>query len=254
MTATIKSENSRREKFVKHLLRYDAFRLTQDVLASLTGDKKGYLHKSELKMVGEYLPVVEPLFSTIHNLRKKKWKIERAKNLVEATQQTMVHHISKAINGKYRRVLTMGLPTLLEKALKGAENVEVRCIHPTFERNEIAGFVERCVDFFNHTSGNIVHLAQCTEHIDWADGVFLDSFGAWFSVFVREGTDMVTRLAYDRKPLFLLMADGSQWSDRDLYGLPVAPDNFQFLLTENGLFQYTPSENPLKERWTFSKI
>ena len=221
---------------------------------SLAGTEKGYLKKTELELIQGYLPSVEPLFSTIRNLEKRKWKIERAKKLIEATQETMVYHINKTINEKYSRILTMGLPTLLENALKAAENVEVRCIHPTFEGNEIRGFVERCADFFNLTRGNIVHLGQCPEHIDWADAVFVDTFGAWFSAFVREGTDMVTRLAYERKPLFLLMAERFQWTDRDLYGLRVAPDNFQFLLTENGLFQYTLPENPLEKRWAFSKI
>ena len=250
----IQAQHNQREYLViQKLLRYDAFVLTLDVLESLRGTG-GHIVKSELNRIVEILPVVEPVFSTVQKLKRKEWTIERAKNAVEFTRQTIAQHVSQTINGKYTRILSMGLPTALENGLKGAANIEIRCIHPTLGGNEIEGFVERCQPFFDHTAGAIVHLAQCNNHVDWADAIFLDTFGASFSAFVREGTDMVTYLAYGRKPLFLLMAEGSQWtSDRDLYGSPIAPDNFQFLLTENGVFQYDPSAYSLKKRWTFSK-
>lgn len=235
------------------LSQYDVFVLTLDVLESLEGEG-GFIGPSELDRIEEILPLVEPLLSTIENLKKKIWTIERAKNLINITRHAIAQQVAKVINGNYTRILTLGLPTVLETSLQGAVNLEIRCFHPMLGGEEIPGFVERCDPFFRHTTSRIVHLAQCWDQVEWADAIFIDTFGAGFSAFVREGTNTVVYLAYGKKPLFLLMAECYQWrKDKDLFGKRVAPDNFGFLVTENGLFEYASPGDPLKSRWTFSR-
>lgn len=244
--------NDRKRQLISKLLQYDVFVLTIDVLDSLEGEE-GFIGPSELDRIEEILPSVEPLLSTIENLKTKFWTIERAKHLIDITRHAMAKNVASVINGNYARILTLGLPTILENSLQGATNLEIRCLHPMLGGNEIDGFVERCCTFFEHTNGSIVHFSECLDQINWADAIFIDTFGAGFSAFVREGTDTITYLSYGRRPLFLLMADGYQWRrDKDLYGKRIAPDNFRFLVTEDGLFEYTDPDYPLMSRWTFS--
>ena len=234
------------------LSQYDAFVITEDFINAVQASKKRYLPKSDLSELYPLLPTVEPLFYTINMIVKRKWTFAKAENQITMTKNALAHQLQRTISEKYRKVLTLGLPTVIETALKG-NHIEVRCIHPTLHNVEVPGFLERCKAFYRDTPGKVVHLSQCDQHVNWADAIILDTLGICFSAYVREGTGMVWHLARERKPLILAAAECQWTSARDIHGLPLGPYHFEFLVTEGGLHEYEIPEDPLGPRWNFKK-
>ncbi len=241
----------RKREILWKLLRYDAFTITLDLIQSIP-EQEQTLTRSVLDELYPSLPVVQPLGYAIDKMLMGEWGTGRAQNQIRMMQASLASKLNEVIGGKYRRVLCLGLPTTVEMALVETD-LEIRCLHPTLSDKEIPGFLERCDPFYRKTCGSVVNLAQCEKHVNWAEAVVLDTFGVCFSAYVREGTRMVCYLAYKRKPV-LLLAPECQWTmERDLYGMPLAPSNFDLVVTDRGIYKCCVPDDPLERRWQFQE-
>jgi len=235
------------EIYKKNLLRYlslyDPFELTLASIEALAEGKKTQ-RKKIISTILKAAPKVEPLMCTMRMILKGDCSVEHAANIIKSTRASLTLSIINSLVKEVKKVLVLGLPTVLEQAFMGTD-VIVRALMPTLSEIEVTDFLTRASNFFNSTEGSIEHLAQSAKHIAWADVVVLDTFGNWFSSYMREGADQICKLAFNEKPVYLVISRHYQFSQyRFLFGIPLAPELFRFLVTERGVerLAYTLSD------------